>query len=295
MKSIIGAKNKYKLFLIIFLAGSLPAVATDWKGTWNSTFGKISISSTQTRNIVADMGDYVLRGNISGNATNRQGIFSGSYLLKPNVRASTQNQVFRTLGQAGKFSFTLSDNKQSFTGTATSNSSAKSSTWKGDRINTVNTTSTQTPVGSIIERVPNLSSGSSSQPVLWTGTWQTNKIGQLKIKWFSEEHIEAKLFYMQGDYIRTADLKGGKFIAASGFNHKYFFGGPYKDSDGKEGRFHFFIDVNNDPSLNTLSGYIYIQDNRYYNGQLNHYSPANINGITGTRTSSAEPNMNKYD
>lgn len=134
----------------------------------------------------------------------------------------------------------------------------------------------------------------SGEPVLWTGTWQTNKIGQLKIMWYSETHIEAKLFFMQGDYIRVADLRGGKDVA-SGFNHKYFFGGPYKDSDGKEGRFHFTVDVNNDPSLNTLTGYIYIKDNRYYNGQLNHYSPANINGITGTRTSSAVPNMNSYE
>lgn len=73
MKCIIGAKNKYTLILITFLAGSLPAVATDWKGTWNSTFGELSISSTQTRNIVADMGDYVLRGNISGNVTIARG------------------------------------------------------------------------------------------------------------------------------------------------------------------------------------------------------------------------------
>lgn len=152
MKCIIGAKNKYTLILIIFLAGSLPAVATDWKGTWSSTFGELSISSTQTRNIVADM----------------------------------------------------------------------------------------------------------------------------------------------GDYIRVADLKGGKDVT-SGFNHKYFFGGPYKDSDGKEGRFYFFIDVNNDPTLNSLTGYIYIKDKRHNYGQLDHYSPYNINGITGTRTSSAEPNMNKYD
>lgn len=152
MKCIIGAKNKYTLILIIFLAGSLPAVATDWKGTWSSTFGELSISSTQTRNIVADM----------------------------------------------------------------------------------------------------------------------------------------------GDYIRVADLKGGKGVSP-GFNHKYFFGGPYKDSDGKEGRFYFFIDVNNDPTLNSLTGYIYIKDKRYKHGQLDPYSPYNIKGITGTRTSSAEPNMNKYD
>lgn len=291
MKSIIGAKNKYTLILIIFLAGSLPAVATDWKGTWNSTFGELSISSTQTRNIVADMGDYVLRGNISGNATNRQGIFSGSYILKPGLnKPVSQIQHHRVLGSNGQFSFNLSATKQNFNGTYTT-STNKEGPWKGTKVNVANiSTRDPIPTNNIQSITP-----PTKEPVLWTGTWQTNKIGQLKIKWFSEEHIEAKLFYMQGDYIRTADLKGGKFIAASGFNHKYFFGGPYKDSDGKEGRFHFFIDVNNDPSLNTLSGYIYIQDNRYYNGQLNHYSPANINGITGTRTSSAEPNMNKYD
>ena len=60
MKCIIGAKNKYTLILIIFLAGSLPAVATDWKGTWSSTFGELSILPHK-QGILADMGDYVLR------------------------------------------------------------------------------------------------------------------------------------------------------------------------------------------------------------------------------------------
>lgn len=290
MKCIIGAKNKYTLILIIFLAGSLPALATDWKGTWNSTFGELSISSTQTRNIVADMGDYVLRGNISGNVTNRQGIFSGSYMLKPGLnKPVSQIQHHRVLGSSGRFSFNLSATKQNFNGTYTT-STNKEGTWKGTKVNVANiSTREPIPTYNIQPITP-----PTQEPVLWTGTWQTNKIGQLKIKWFSEEHIEAKLFYMQGDYIRVADLKGGKGVSP-GYNQKYFFGGPYKDSDGKEGRFHFFIDVRNDPTLNSLTGYIYIKDKRYKSGQLDPNSPYNINGITGTRTSSAEPNMNKYD
>lgn len=291
MKQIIKLKNK--IFLLFFFSTfSLSTFANDWKGTWNTTFGKMTVTTIQTRDITADMGDYILRGSISGNAANRTGKFSGNYMLKPGLnKPVSQVQHYRVLGSKGEFSFNLSATKQNFNGAYTT-SANKDGIWKGSKVNVADI-STKEPIPSYNR--PNITppSPATQDLVLWTGTWQTNKIGQLKIKWYSETHIEAKMYFKRGDYIRVADLKGGKDVT-SGHNHKYFFGGPYKDSDGKEGHFFFTIDVHNDPSLNTFNGYIYIKDKRHKYGQLDNYSPYNINGITGTRTSSAVPNMNNY-
>lgn len=291
MKCLMNSQVKNVLVLVIFSAFTLHAMATDWKGTWNSTFGEISITTTATRDIVADMGDYLLWGNITGNATNRTGVFSGSYMLKPYLnKPLSQIQHHNILGSRGQFSITLNSTKQSFSGTYIASVNNREGSWSGSKVNVASTsTTTESPVRSFSTITP-----TKTEAVLWTGTWQTNKLGQLKIKWYSEDRIEAKLFFKRGDYIRAADLRGGKVAGMAGYNNKYAFVGPYKDSDGKEGQFFFLLDAN-DPQLNTLSGYIYIKDRSYKNNQLDHYSHHNINGITGTRTSSAEPNMSRYE
>lgn len=131
MKRISNERNKFILLLIIFSAGILPAFATDWKGTWNTTFGEIAITSTQTRDITADMGDYILRGNISGDVVNRQGVFSGSYMLKPRLNKPVSRvQHHSVLGSRGQFSFKLSATKQNFNGTYTTSATSREGIWK---------------------------------------------------------------------------------------------------------------------------------------------------------------------
>ena len=286
MKNPVHQIVKKMLAIVAMLTITTSLHASNWTGTWSTSFGEISINSKQLSNIVANMGDYVLKGSISSDAIQKDNIFSGTYMLKPNLKkTTTEIQHYSTLGPKGKFSFVLDATNQKYQGTFTNTQTNRDGFWTGSKIITAKTTTKK--VESIRGKpIPQV----KIEPVLWTGTWNTNKMGQIKIKWYSEDRIEAKLLFKSGDYIRTAELKGGKISGLAGYNNKYAFAGPYKDTDGKEGFFYFQLNSKN-PTLNTFTGYIMIKDKKHRDGQLDNYSPYNINGITGTRTSSTEPDM----
>lgn len=293
MQLFITKKIKYTLLLIIFSTITFSLEATEWTGKWISTFGEFSITSTQTTNVSADMGDYILSGSITRTQLAKNDTFSGTYTLKPRLnKPFNQVENYRTLGSSGKFTFKLTATKQEFKGTATPNSTNRATTWDGDKIIILDTSqTTQIPQ---IPNAANIPKNTATEPVLWTGTWKTNNLGQIKIKWYSEDHIEAKVYIKHGDLLIYADLKGGKRISMTGFHTKYNFVGPYQDTQGRKGTFYFTIYPTLDPDLNSFQGQVQISDKRHLNGQESNISPYNI-PVKATRISSSEPNMNNYN
>ena len=263
-------KSVKKIVLLCILGLFVLSFSTsdNWIGTWDTSFGTLTIKKENN----ALVGSFP-RGTLNGKIKN--GAFEGQYTR--NVGKIDKHK----LGQKGEFKFTPNTAGDKFEGYFKPEGAR---TWL-----------TEKWIGTkqLAKMVVQPTTTTIPTVISWTGTWQTDKIGKLKVFVTNKDKIEGK-FFIQGsvDFIITGDLVGSNFNTALGTSNQKNFIGRFKTSEGKAGYFYFVLGWGSAKNLNEFSGYLEYDD-VYKNGKI--VTKSYKETITGKRISSDKPNMAAYN
>ncbi len=250
---------------IIFAAFTIQT--NKWEGTWDTSFGLLEIQKNN------NFKGTFPKGSLTGKII--QGNLEGNYVR--NVGTNDKHK----LGQKGKFKFIMLEGDSKFEGYFMPEGHR---TWLNEKW-----------IGT--KRLENLSiqiqPTQNINQISWTGTWKTDKLGNLKVKVTDKDNIKGKGFKKGSvDYILTSDLDGSNLNTISGNYSEKNFIGRFKNSEGKTGSFYFVLGWGTAKNLNEFTGYLEYDD-QYHNGKL--IKAKYKENISGTRISSNMPSMTNYN
>lgn len=254
-----------KSFLIISLLAisGLYAQEDNWVGVWNTKFGKLVIKKN---------GDQYTGTFPKGRLT--QGREQDGMLIGRYTRA-TPRHIKNSLGKKGEYRFILSQDKKKFDGYHKSETDTKwgSENWNGEKIvYQLVGPPVVTPINILV-----------SEEYIWTGTWNTDKLGTLKVLVTDKHHVNGK--YSYNNKKNYGDIKGSLGIV-NAFNDPKWFTGTITTEKNVTGeiRFHIYEDK--------FTGYIRWNDGR--TNALGMPTPGTTTTVTATRLSAAQPDMTSY-
>lgn len=293
-------KNSIKILatvgIIFLMSFTTYAQSNDWTGKWNTTLAERYTSKTLGELTItkSSNGEYIgvfPNGNIAGKMT-PSGDLIGMY-------TRTVNSFDRTgMGKMGKFRFVMYADKKSFIGyyQVEGKDVWQNDNWNGKR-----------PIslyGNIIEEqaakkefekrdkaLQDFLNKNKPAPIKsWTGTWETDLFGKLKIHEKNTANVVGKYrFQAYNNKITTGDLTGKVLKDNPGE-----FEGDFNDSDGKSGQIKIrYVNINNNNGYD-FSG-ILIYNFTPEEKKMNIPLIKKIVDIKGHRVSSAQPSLINYN
>lgn len=267
-------KNSIKILatvgIVFLLSFSMYAQTDNWSGAWNTKYGKITISKNGN-----DFTGSFPKGKLF-DAREQDGMLLGRYtrMAPPYDKSS--------LGKKGEFRFILSADKKKFDGYHKSETDVKwgSVNWNGEKIiYELVGTPVIIPLNTLL-----------AEEFKWTGTWESEQLGKIKILVTDKGNITGKCIKTKigSDYIKTVDLTGST-TGSDGRTSARTFGGRYVDSEGKSTYFTFYLDRTSDDKF---AGYIVFREL-----STSTFPPDYVDAsvyVIARRISSAKPNMNTY-
>ncbi|MBU2904061.1 hypothetical protein KO529_04625 [Arenibacter algicola] len=275
------------LFLLSF---STQAQSNDWTGKWNTTLlgnplGELNI--TKSGDIYT--GTFP-NGKLDGKYEN--GNLTGTY-------TRTLNSFDRTgMGKMGLFTFIMHAGKKSFEGEykPEGKDDWQPDNWNGTRPSSL--------YGNIIEEqaakdildkreqvLKDFANKDKPAPIKpWTGTWETDVLGKLKINQKNIANVLGKYRFQVNNKFTNGDITG----KVTDSNRKEF-EGHFKDSEGKSGQ----IKISYSYLVNATPGYdfsgVLIYDFTPEQKKMNIPLTKKVVSIKGHRVSSLLPNMVNYN
>lgn len=257
-------------YVILLLTSFTIYAQTDyWTGAWNTKFGKVTIRKNGDK-----YSGFFPKGQLTQIRV-QDGALIGYYsrMVAKYDKSS--------LGKKGTFKFILSNDKAKFDGYHKSETDARwrSENWNGEKI-----------WGTVMPVIVSNNLLTAVKPT-WTGTWETDTFGRLKVwdtgtKYKNSKNairIEGRFFIKGGgDFIDIFDVEG----YSSTSRPKVF-----KGSFNHNGRYGYFELKFGSPTDDDFRGYL------NYNKSLPSVKPVIHEKrvyVKGKRTSSAKPNMNTY-
>ena len=293
---------KMLLLTIVFIATAQQAsaqlvTANDWKGTWHTNFGELSLDHKMTNKkteVFGSLGNFEIKGTI------HKSEFTGQYSIKRGLNITPDPK----LNKSGLFKITMDFNKKAFSGNFTPANTKKEVEWQGSRDKN-KTFITRKEVPKVNNNGMPRKPPTNTTPIKWTGTWELTGKDQglnptivprtMKVVYHNEENIEVQFydfFPAKGEIFNLQKVKLSQMHSSTGYSgYEYFMVGKYKFPDGKTGRIEFRLDKIQDPGLNTMSGVIMYPQNS--TGSTGYGYGENIN-VKGKRLSSKKPDFNNF-
>ncbi|MCM4168943.1 hypothetical protein DHD08_14745 [Arenibacter sp. H213] len=268
---------------------SIQAQSNDWTGKWNTTFlGNNSWALNITKSGTSYTGTFP-SGKLVGKYQN--GNLTGTY-------TRTVNSFDRTgMGNMGEFTFIMHADKKSFEGEY----KPEGKDWQADNWNGTRPVS---KYGNLLEEQVAKKEITQRDQVLkeyankdkpapikqWTGTWETDVMGKLKIHEKNIANVLGKYRFQVNNKFTNGDITG-KVIE----NNRNKFEGHFKDSEGKSG----LIKISYSNLIRATPGYdftgVLIYDFTPEQKKMNIPLTKKVVSIKGHRVSSLEPNMVNYN
>ena len=275
------------LFFTMVLLGittmTIQAQTNDWVGEWNTRFThtdalwKLDITKNSYGEYIGTFPD----GKLVGKITN--GELTGTYTRTPNSFDRTG------MGKMGEFRFVpAANNKNKFTGyyKVEGKDIWQADTWNGEKklppslVEQIEKRETEKKLGTINKDfLPDTHN-------IWTGTWQTDAVGKLKIVASDRLHINGKANKPIAGSNRSTlfDLEGAITGGSNPNSSVKYYQGTIKTKDGKQGTFSAYM-----MEEGTFSGHI-TWSNPGYRG----LAAATQEDFSGTKTSSSTPSLVTY-
>jgi len=287
-------KNSIKIlvaFGIVFLLSfSTYAQTDDWYGKWKTTISGNDLEVFFTKSGDVYTGIFP-NGKLDGKIINKELV--GTY-------TKTVNSFDRTgMGKMGEFRFVMAENKKSYIGyyKVEGKDYWQNDNWNGNRPTSI--------YGNLIEEqaakkefekrdkaLKDFANKDKPAPIKsWTGTWETDLFGKLKIDAMNITNVEGKYRYQaNNNKITTGDVTG-KVLE----DNREKFEGNFKDSDGKSGE----IKIQYGGEYRGTPGYdftgILIYNFTPEEQKMNIPLKKKIAYIKGHRVSSAQPSLINYN
>jgi len=276
---------------IIFLLSFSTHAQTDvWYGKWNTTISRNDLELYFTKSGDIYTGIFP-NGKLDGKIINNELV--GTYTKTPNSFDRTG------MGKMGEFRFVMDVNKKSFVGyyMVEGKDNWQTDNWNGTRPSSLysNIIEEQAAKKEFEKRdkaIKDFVNKDKPAPIKsWTGTWETDLFGKLKIVEKNIANVSGKYRYQTyNNKITTGDVTG-KVLE----DNREEFEGDFKDSDGKSGK----IKIRYSNLQNGTPGYDF-SGSLIYNftpeeQKMNIPLTKKVVSIKGHRVSSLQPSLINYN
>lgn len=281
------AKNLAALGIVFLLSFTTYAQTDDWYGKWRTTISgnDLEVYFTKSGDIYTGI---FPNGKLDGKIINKKLV--GTY-------TKTVNSFDRTgMGKMGEFRFVMDVNKKSFVGyyMVEGKDNWQTDNWNGQKV-PIPTLEQQIEINEIKKRGETLKEyvkKNSPAPIKsWTGTWETDLFGKLKIVEKNIANVSGKYRYQAyNNKITTGDVTG-KVLE----DNREEFEGDFKDSDGKSGKIKIrYLNLQYETPGYDFSGSL-IYNFTPEEQKMNIPLTKKVVSIKGHRVSSLQPSLINYN